>query len=474
MDTTIGLAVSQQKYLPAGSGEKELHAIVTVEVSGADGATPGPALSEVLVVDCSSSMDRPEEKFRAAKNAAIAALRLLPDGTPFAVVAGTQFAVLAYPPPSGGRTAMAVADDRTRAEAETAVRRLVAAGGTSVGNWLHLAGQLLTVQGAPIQHVLMLTDGRNEHDHFRPLADVLTAAAGKFVCDAWGIGEDWDAQLLLAVARALHGSADAVHRESELVEAYEQLVRGLLAKAVPELTLTVEPLPGSTLRYVRQTFPTEAPLAAEAGAPGTYVTRAWGNEVRRYHVCLAVDPEGQLQGEELLAAEIGLSAPPEAGLRRPDPLPLVVHWTDDPTLSGMTDQQVVHFQLYEQLGEAVAEASAAYHGGRKELATQHLGMAVALAHQAGARRQLAELRRLVEIHDLAKGEVSLRDGLKAVDFEHLITAGSHSTYGPERGGAAADPGVQLGAALTSCPACHRRIPARSRFCPRCGRALGES
>jgi hypothetical protein len=475
VDTTIGLAVSQQKYLPAGAGERDLHAIVTVEVSGADATAPGPALAEVLVVDCSSSMDNPEEKFRAAKIATIAALQLLPDGTPFAVVAGTQFAVPAYPPPSDGRpAAMAVADDRTRAEAEAAVHRLVAAGGTCLGNWLHLSGLLFAARPAPIQHVLLLTDGRNEHDDFRPLAGVLTKAAGKFVCDAWGIGEDWDAQPLLAVARALHGSADAVRRESELVEAYQQLVRGLLAKAVPELTLTVEALPGSRLRYVRQTFPTEAPLTAQADAPGTYVTRAWGNEVRRYHVCIAVDPEGQLHGEELLAAEVGVGAPPEAGLRRPDPLPLVVHWTDDPALSAMTDEQVMHYQLFEQLGEAVANAADAYHRGQRDRAAQHLGRAVALAHQTGARRQLAELRRLVEIHDPAAGMVSLRENLDPVDFEHLITAASHSTYGPEPDGPVADPAVQLGAALTHCPACRRRIPAKSRFCPRCGRVLRES
>lgn len=474
MDTTIGLAVAQQKFLAAGAGEKELHAIVTVEVSGADGAAPGPALAEVLVVDCSGSMDNPEEKFVAAKNAAIAALRLLPDGTPFAVVAGTQFGVLVYPPETGGRVAMAVADATTRAEAEAKVRRLLAAGGTCVGNWLHLAGQLLAQQSAPIRHALMLTDGRNEHDHFRPLNGVLTATAGKFVCDAWGIGDGWDARVLLTVTGALHGSANSVRGQSELVEAYEQLVRDLLAKSVPELTLTVETVPGSRLRYVRQVFPTEAPLTAEAGTPGTYVTRAWGNETRRYHVCVAVDPEGRLHGEELLAAEVGVSAPADAGVQAPEPRPLLVHWTDDPELSGRTDAQVLHSDLFEQLGKAVADAADAYNHRQYDRAEQYLGKAVALAHRTGARGPLAELRRLVEIKDAAAGIVTLRENIKPVDFQHLITASSHSTYGPEAGAPVADPGLQPGAALAPCPACGRRIPAKARFCPVCGHRLGES
>lgn len=475
VDTTIGLAVSQQKFLPAGAGEQDLHAIVTVEVSGADGTAPGPALAEVLVVDCSTSMDSPEEKFRAAKNAAVAAIGLLPAGTPFAVIAGTQSGVTVYPPQSDGVTArMAVASAATKAAAEAAVRRQVAAGGTCVGNWLHRAAEMLAGQSAPIKHVLMLTDGRNEHDSIRPLAGVLAETAGRFVCDAWGIGAGWDAEVLLQVTRALHGSADAVRAESDLVQAYERLVRGLLDKAVPELTLTVEAFPGSRLRYVRQTFPNEMTLTAEAGEPGAYVTRAWGNETRRFHVCVTVDPEGRLHGEELMAAEIGVRLPAAAGVLPPVPQPLVVNWTDDPALSGMTDEQVLHFRHYEQLGKAVADAVDAYHREEFDRVEQLLGTAVALAQRAGARRQLAELRRLVDIQDAAAGVVSLRPDIAPVDFQHLITASSHSTYGPEPGGPVPDRGVQMGAVLTDCPACARRIPSKARFCPLCGHVLGES
>jgi hypothetical protein len=475
VDTTIGLAVSQQKYLPAVAGEKDLHAIVTVEVSGADGAMPGPALAEVLVVDCSTSMNDPEEKFREARNAAIAAIRLLPDGTPFAVVAGNHLAATAYPPQTGeAPTEMAVASAATKDAAEMAVHRMVVGGGTCVGNWLHRAGELLAGQSAPIKHVLMLTDGRNKHDHFRPLAGVLEAAAGRFVCDAWGIGEGWDAHVLLQVAGALHGSADAVRAESELVGAYTQLMLGLLAKSVPELTLTVEAFAGSRLRYVRQTFPNEALLTAEAGEPGAYVTRAWGNEARRFHVCVAADPEGQLHGEELMVAEVGVRLPAQAGLRPPAPQPLVVNWTDDPALSGMTDEQVLHFQHWEELGEAAAAAADAYHRDDLDRAEQLLGTAVALAARSGAQRQLADLRRLVEIHDAAAGIVSLRRKIDPVDFQHLITASTHSTYGPEPGGVGPDPGLQPGAALIDCPGCGRRIPSRSRFCTHCGHVLGAS
>ncbi|MGW5351512.1 VWA domain-containing protein [Streptomyces sp. NPDC004031] len=466
---TVDLAVSQQKYLPAGGGVQELHAVVTVRVGGAAGAVPGPALAEVLVVDCSSSMDRPPEKFREAKKAAVAALQLLPDGTPFTVVAGTHEAAPAYPP--GG--AMALADDLTRAAATAAVHELVAAGGTCLGRWLDLARRELAAQSAPIRHTLLLTDGRDEHGHFLPLAGVLDDCAGQFVCHAWGIGTDWDARLLLDVAAALHGSADAVRVESDLAERYRTLMRALLAKTVPELTVTVGALaPGAELRYVKQTFPHEKPMTPEPDEPGTYVTRAWGEELRRFHICLTADPEGELRDQDLLAAEVAVRLPAGSRVAPPASQPLVVHWTDDPALSGLTDGQVAHAQVWEELGTAVADATDAHARGQHDRAEALLGRAVALAHRAGARRLLAELARLVEIHDEDTGRVTLRSHVDPVDFQHLMTASSHTTHGPD-GSAPAGPPRQ-GGELVPCPRCHHRYPARSRYCGNCGATMGAS
>ena len=475
---SVSLAVNQQKYLSARAGEQELHAILTVRVDGADvGAGGGSALAEVLVIDTSSSMEGPPEKFRAAKNAAVAALRTLPDGTPFAVVKGTHQAVAAYPE-SGP---MRPATPELRAEAERAVHRMVAAGGTCVGSWLDLSRRLLADQPAPIPHVLMLTDGRNEHDDRMPLAGVLDACDGQFTCDAWGIGTGWDAQLLLRVTRRLHGAADAVREESALPEEYRKLVRGLLAKTVPELVIGVTALPGSRIRYLKQVYPVELPLVArESSAPGTpdrFVTRAWGNETRRYQLCLVVDPAGHAQYEDLQAAAVEVTLPDGTAPGPPLMEPCLVHWTDDPELSAAPDGVVEHFALYEQLAEAVVKASHAYRAGRKDEATRLLGVAVTLAHRLGAARQLAELQRLVEIHDAATGRVVLRDEVQPVDFEYLITVSTHSDYGPAPvgqvpGGAPVAPAVP--AELTDCLACGARMPADAAFCPKCGHPTGEA
>ncbi len=468
---TVRLAVSQQKYLSAQGREQDMHAIATIAVDGAVDTGPHPALAQVLVVDCSSSMTRPQEKFRAAKNAAAAALRMLPDGTPFAVVQGTHTAAMAYP--AGEVMPEATAELRT--VAERAVHSLLAAGGTAIGTWLDLARRLLAGSCAPIRHVLLLTDGKNEHDEELPLASALDACEGQFVCDAWGIGDGWDARELLGIASRLHGSADAVREESALPDAYEKLMRGLLTKCVPELVIRVAPSPGTTVRYVKQVFPTEMELAASAteqgGGVAEFTTRAWGNETRRFQVCLSADPAGRPHGEDLQLAVVSVRLPGAAAVQLPPPQPCVVHWTDDPALSQRTDDQVEHFLLYQRLARAVADAADAYRRGDRDRAEQLLGTAVVLARGVGAERQLAQLERLVEILDPAAGRVRLRPDLAHIDFQHLITASSHSSYGPEpqRPGSTSGP---LGATLP-CPACAEPTPAAARFCPHCRHRLRE-
>ncbi|MFI6033553.1 VWA domain-containing protein [Streptomyces sp. NPDC051315] len=473
-NATVGLGISQWKYLSAKAREPQMHAILTVGAEGTEhGGGAGPVLAQVLAVDCSSSMAYPQEKLRAAHQAAVAALRMLPDGTPFAVVRGTQSATMVYP----ATETMARADARRRAEAEQAVHRLITGGGTCIGSWLDLSRRLLAEQAAPIGHVLLLTDGRNQHDELMPLSDVLEACAGRFVCDAWGIGDGWDGRELLRITGRLHGEASSVREEAALAREYEQLMRRLLAKRVPELVISVTPMAGAEVRYLKQVFPTEVELAPDGAGRDDgalrFVTRAWGDETRRYQLCLSADPTGRPRGEDLQLAVVALDLPGGDGVRLAPPQPCVVHWTDDPALSRHTDVQVEHFEQHQRLGEAVAAATDAHRRGERDLAEHHLGRAVHLAHTIGADQSLDRLGRLVEIVDAAAGRVRLRPGVAAVDFEHLITASSHSTYGPGSGSADGPEVMAPAAATVRCPACDGKASADARFCPLCGHRLRE-
>ena len=487
-ETTVQLGIHQEKYLSTRAREQEIHAIVTVEVDGSGKVGPGPGLAEVLVIDCSSSMSWPQEKFRAAKDAATAALRMLPDGTPFAVVQGNGIALPAFPEDltlrSDGSTppndppppheAMPPATAELRLAAERAVHRLLAAGGTSIGTWLDLSRQLLARQSTPIRHVLLLTDGQNVHDDILPLATALDACEGQFICDAWGIGEDWDARELLGITERLHGTTHSARDVSELPDAYRDLTGKLLAKAVPELVIRVECSPAATVRFLKQVYPTEMELTGTpVGADGRvmeFVTRAWGDEARRYQLCLTADSEGRPHQVDMQLAAVGVTIPDGAGaVRLPRKQACVVHWTDDPALSRHKDEQVAHYDAYLGLGRAARKAADAYRRGDTAGAEHHLGAAVAIVNELDDPSQLRQLERLVEILDPVAGRVRLRKDIAAVDFQHLIVSASHSTYGPDSGGTS-DP-REGPVATMPCPVCRRKVPVTAVFCPRGGHRI---
>ncbi|MEU3523997.1 VWA domain-containing protein [Streptomyces sp. NPDC038707] len=442
-ETEVTLEVGQRTELPAlpdpaGHPEREMHAILEIGVRGPAGAshtTPapgtGPALAEVLIVDTSRSMLHPPAKLHAAKDATAAAVRMLPFGTAFAVLSGRFDATVVHPGP--GRQVLAVARPGEREAAERAVRLLDADGGTAIGAWLDLARRLLRDQPAPVKHVLLLTDGRNEHDHRsrRPLETVLDACAGQFVCDAWGIGDDWDAELLLAITRRLHGRARAVRREAQLTAAYEELIAGLLGTAVPELRIRITPTtPGTVIRQVKQVVPNEQELQPVPVGPGgraaEYVTRAWGDEVRHFQVVLTADPTGRESGEELQLAAVEVVVPGvRRPLRLPPPRPVLVRWTDDPLDASRQHPGVRRHELYQRASAAVARAYRAWLRGAdaREEADRELARALALAAELGDAQLLGALR-LIES---APGGGRIRPGLKDVDWQHLILSSALTT-----------------------------------------------
>ncbi|ANP50380.1 hypothetical protein J2Z21_000855 [Streptomyces griseochromogenes] len=493
----VTLAVGQQKelpVLPAAAGrppDREMHAILEIGVTS--GGTPGiasgpargsrPVLAEVLIVDTSRSMLHPAAKLHAAKDATAAAIRLLPEGTAFAVLSGRFDATVVHP--GAGLAVMSVAESAEREAAERAVRILEADGGTAIGTWLDLARRLLKQQSAPIKHVLLLTDGRNEHDDRSPsrLDTVLDACEGRFVCDAWGIGDDWDADLLLTITRRLHGRAGAVRHESELPAVYEELMNGLLGTAVPELRIRLTPTPGTVIRQVKQVVPNEQELlatGAEFGERGVeYVTRAWGEESRHFQVVLTADPTEREIGEDLQLAAVDVVVPDFGRtVRLPAPRPILVRWTDDPRDASRQHPGVRRHELYRQASAAAVRAHRAWLRGAEGRATadRELARALALAVELGDAPLLHELRRI----EAAPGTGRVRDGLRDVDWQHLILSTAMTTpprqpdagpppAGPPEAHPPAAPGPDE---LIECPGCRWIGPADSVYCGGdCGRLL---
>ncbi|MEU7042874.1 VWA domain-containing protein [Streptomyces varsoviensis] len=442
----FSVEVYQNEYLPEGG--REVNAIVTVTATGGGttggtigGATAGgmvssasigtgagagggtewgdptatgrtdrgPDAAVVIMVDCSGSMDYPPTKMRGARDATAAAVGTVRDGVAFAVVAGTHQAKEVYP--GGGR--LAVASEATRAQAKDALRKLSAGGGTAIGTWLRLADRLLGSADVAIRHGILLTDGRNEHESPEDLRHSLEACAGRFTCDARGVGTDWEVKEVTAIASALLGSADIVADPAGLTADFTRMMESAMGKEVGDVTLRLWTPQGAEVVFVKQVAPTVEELTGrrmESGPrSGDYPTGSWGDESRDYHVCVRVPDAGV--GREMLAARVSLVLPETAGTSAPRPLSqglVRAVWTDDLAASTSINPQVAHYTGQAELARVIQQGLHLRKAGDIDGATAKLGRAVQLAGVSGNEGTAKLLAKVVDVVDAATGTVRLK------------------------------------------------------------------
>ncbi|MFD6028872.1 vWA domain-containing protein [Streptomyces griseoluteus] len=412
--------VYQNEYLPEGG--REVNAIVTVTARGGTApAGPGASAAVVLMVDCSGSMDYPPTKMRNARDATAAAVDTLRDGVHFGIVDGTHVAREVYP--GGGR--LAVADSTTRAQAKQALRRLGAGGGTAIGTWLRLADRLLAGADVSIRHGILLTDGRNEHESAAELKDTLDACAGRFTCDARGVGTDWEVKEVTGIASALLGTADIVADPARLTEDFTRIMESTMGKEVADVALRVWTPVGTRIKFVKQVAPAVAELTdrrSEAGPrAGDYPTGSWGEESRDYHLCVEVPAAGL--GQEMLAARVSLvTAQPDGSVQNLGAQGLVrAVWTDDMAASTSLNAQVAHYTGQAELAQAIKEGLDLRKAGDMDGATAKLGRAVQLAGVSGNADTAKLLAKVVDVVDAPTGTVRLKAKVAEADEMTLET-----------------------------------------------------
>ncbi|RST02114.1 VWA domain-containing protein [Streptomyces sp. WAC07149] len=420
----FSVEVYQNEFLPEGG--RDVHAIVTVTSTGGAAATAvrapgGQEAAVVIMVDCSGSMEYPPDKMRGAREATAAAIDTLRDGTSFAVIAGTHEAREVYP----GQGGLATAGPATRAQAKEALRGLRSGGGTAIGTWLRLADGLLRRTPATIRHGILLTDGRNEHEDPAVLRATLDACAGRFTCDARGVGTDWEVKEVTGIARALLGSADIVADPAHLAEDFTRMMEEVMGKEVADVALRLWTPVGAEVQYVKQVSPSVHDLTgrrAEAGPrAGDYPTGSWGDESREYHVCVRVP--GAAVGQEMLAARASLVLPGPDGEPRPPLAQGLVRavWTDDLAASTAISPQVAHYTGQAELAEAIQLGLEARKMGDVDGATAKLGRAVQLASASGNADTAKLLAKVVDVVDAAAGTVRLKAKVADADEMTLET-----------------------------------------------------
>jgi hypothetical protein len=415
-------AVYQNEYLPDGG--TDVNAIVTITCSGAGTAGQGSGgdAGEIIIVDTSGSMG--PETMRAAIDGAKAALDEIVDGTWFAVIAGADHAMLAYPPVTSG-PGMVRMDERARSEAMTSVERFIGSGGTAISTWLDLAGQLFaSIPSVTQRHVLLLTDGENRE---RPgkLDEAIRRATGYFQADCRGVGTDWQVAEVRRIANALLGSVDIIPGPEDMRAEFQRIMRASMARGVADAQLRVWAPQGAQILFVRQVSPTVEDLTDRRTEvnplTGDYPTGAWSDESRDYHVAVRV--AAKAIGQEQLAARVQLVVGDDVvtqGLVK-------ATWSGDESLTTRIDQQVAHYTGQTELAQAIQEGLAAKAAGDEATATVKLGRAVQLAAQTGNDEATTKLRKVVDVENEAEGTVKLKRSVEKADEMALDTASTKTT-----------------------------------------------
>ena len=415
--------VFQNEFL--SDGATDVHAVVSITATGTGeaGRAGGGEAAEIIIVDTSGSMM--DDKIREARTAAAAAVDAILDGTWFAIIAGTHVATRAFPYPNASMP-MVRMEPGARAAAREAVSRFVADGGTAIGSWLRLAGELFdTVPSAAQRHAILLTDGQNQSEQPADFAASIRAVTGRFQCDCRGVGSDWEVRELREVSTALLGTVGLVANPAELAEDFSSMIKQAMGRGIAEATLRVWAPQGAQVLFVRQVSPSVEDLTPRRQSvnalTGAYPTGAWGDESRDYHVAVRVAP--QPVGGERLAARVQLAVGEDVvanGLVK-------ARWSDDDALTTRIDPAVAHYTGQTQLAEVIQEGLAAKASGDEDTATAKLGRAVKLAAETGNDDATSRLRKVVDIEDAATGTVRLRRDAQKIDEMALDTASTKTT-----------------------------------------------
>jgi von Willebrand factor type A C-terminal domain/von Willebrand factor type A domain len=412
--TTFTAEIYQNEYLPRGGSE--VGAIVTVTGSGEPGtAGRRPDAAEIVIVDCSGSMDVPKAKIKAARHATAVAVDCIRDGVLFGVIAGTAEARQIYPSFGG----LVPASEETRSAAKEAIAGLKAGGGTRIGRWLSLARQLFETAPAGVHHAILLTDGENQGESEEELDEVLAACEGRFQCDCRGVGTDWVVSELRRISSALLGTVDIIAEPDDMAADFRALIEQAMGKATATVALRLWSPHGATVRFVRQVAPTIEELTDRAVRvdPLTieYPTGAWGSESRDYHLQIDVTPREI--GDEMLAGRVSVVVDGEVAAQG-----LVkATWTDDERLSTRINREVAHYTGQAELADAIQDGLEARKAGDEATATFQLGRAVQLAQESGNDGTMRLLERVVEVEDPATGTVRLRRAVADADEMALDT-----------------------------------------------------
>jgi hypothetical protein len=397
----------QNRYLAPGTARVD--AIVSVT------ADPNlKAAGELVVgfiIDKSGSMAG--GRIEGVHHAVAKAISMLEDRTWFFVVAfdGNAYVVV--------RETQANAE--SKAWAARQVEQIQAAGGTAMSTGLRAARGIFERAPNAIRRAVFLTDGKNEGEKPEAVMEELRRCEGKFECDCWGVGTDWQVGEVQAIAQAMLGKASLIPSPDLVEAAFREAMQKASGKALKDVRLRLWTPQGASIGFVKQVNPTIEELTAKAREVSPqvreYMTGSWGGgEARDFHV--TIDVKAGKVGDEMLACRPSIAYLESQGgawTEKEDKAPearIFATWSADDALTSRLDHHVAHYTGQDELAAAIQEGLALREQGQEARATQLLGKAVKIAHTSANTDMTQRLAKVVDVIDAQSGTVRLKKDVK--------------------------------------------------------------
>ncbi|MDB4898021.1 MAG: hypothetical protein JWN15_4283 [Firmicutes bacterium] len=394
-------------HIPASGGTVNLLVQLSAPSSPTQSRLP---LNLAAVVDRSGSMDGP--KLEHTKQA----LRFLVDQ----VADRDRLAIITY---DDQVQTLLPSQSLTHKDALKAQLACIESGGsTNLSGGLATGMQQITPHAGPDQlsRVLLMTDGLANVGVTDPetlVGWVRTWRQRGLALSALGVGDDFNEDLLVAMAEAGGGSFHYIADPDQIPAIFAQELDGLLSVAAQALNLTVQAEPGVAIEGVIGYQPTGSPHAVSLTLPDLY-----GGEVKSLLVRLAVaapPADGKLVHLTLNYLPATANAMPQTV-----DIDVNIHISDDAALlaappDAEVSRQVKLADAAQAREEAVALADQGdLRGGARRLAEAAIVMeSLATSGDTEAEQQMAALRTQAEAMESDRYDKAARKQLRHDSFQ---------------------------------------------------------
>lgn len=331
-------------------------------------------LNLALVIDVSGSMSG--EKLECAKEAAQLVVKALSAEDRLSIVAFSDSAQVIVPARK--------ADNKN--EILSDIEGLEIIGGTCMYTGMEKGAREITKMASTesINRMILFTDGLTEGED-ECLAIAQRQAKNKFTISTFGIGEEYNEDLLSAISDTTLGRIHHLENPEQIKEQFKAEIEKASATGITNATLTFQLIEGLTLDELHRIFPDIVKLDMRSLDERMYLADMGGlqtTDASCFGAKLTL-PARQASRVRIGQVTLKYDIPSLKVKERTERYDVIVEYTKDRDLCGKFDREVIDYFNQLNVQNLISEATKEANAGNAAGATQKLTQAQMLTQRIG-------------------------------------------------------------------------------------------